>query len=489
MRLTPEVSAATVPRASRTNPAGPGAMPAPDRPAMSASVNPATGDVLAEHPDLSDAALDAALTRAAAAAARRRATPLAERVAAVHALADRLDADRERLARLATDEMGKTLVQARAEVAKCASAARALADMAEEAFADSDRPAAAGGARRAFVAREPLGAVLAVMPWNFPYWQALRAAVPPLLAGGSVLLKHAPNVRGCGDALAAAFHDAGMGDGAFEHLAITAERVAAVIADPRVAAVTLTGSEQAGRAVAREAGAALKPVVLELGGSDPFVVLRDADLGAAVTAAVTARVQNNGQSCIAGKRFIAEATVAAAFTEAFVAQMAALRVGDPTDAAVDVGPLARADLRETLLDQTRRAVAQGARLATGGTALGGPGFFVTPGVLTGVAEGTVPYTEELFGPVAAVTVARDAAHAVALANATRFGLGASVWTQDAARGEAAARQLRAGVVMVNALVASHAGLPFGGVGASGMGRELGLEGLRAFVNEKTIWMG
>ncbi|HEX8298506.1 MAG TPA: aldehyde dehydrogenase family protein [Rubricoccaceae bacterium] len=449
---------------------------------MPVSVNPATGEPLADHADLSDAALDAALDRASQAAARQREVPLEARIAAVLALADRLDADCERLARLAVAEMGKPLVQARAEVRKCAVAARALAAMAPEAFADSPRPAAAPGA---FVSYEPLGTVLAIMPWNFPYWQAVRAAVPVVLAGGTVLLKHAPNVRGCGDALAETF--AGAGEGTFEHLPIADARVAAVIADDRVAAVTLTGSERAGRAVAAQAGAALKPVVLELGGSDPFIVLADADVDAAVQAGVTARMQNSGQSCIAAKRFIVEAAVADAFTEAVVARVAALRVGDPLDEATDVGPLARADLREALLDQTRRAVAQGARLATGGTALDGPGFFVTPGVLVDVAEGTVPYTEELFGPIASISVARDEADAVRLANATRFGLGASVWTGDATRAERVARAVRAGVVAVNAMVASQAELPFGGVGVSGMGRELGVEGLRQLVNVKAVW--
>ena len=456
---------------------------------MPASINPATGETLAEYAFLADAQLDAALDRSAAAADRNRASPLAARVAAILAFADRLDADRERLARLATAEMGKTLVQARAEVAKCAASARTLAGMAPEAFADSPRVSAAP---RSFVAYGPLGPVLAVMPWNFPFWQATRAAVPVLLAGGSILLKHAPNVLGCADALAEAFqtacHDAGLGDGLVEHIPIETARVGAVIVDPRVAAVTLTGSEGAGRAVAAQAGAALKPVVLELGGSDPFVVLADADVERAARVGVAARTQNNGQSCIAAKRFIVEAAVAGAFTEAFVAGMAALHVGDPTDEATDVGPLARADLRDTVADQTRRAVAEGARVVTGGLVPTGRGFFFPPTVLVDVAESSVAYREEIFGPVAAITVARDAAAAVRLANATRFGLGASVWTADAARGEAVARHLRAGMVAVNALVASDAGLPFGGVGASGMGRELGIEGLRQFTNAKAVWV-
>ncbi|HEX8385487.1 MAG TPA: aldehyde dehydrogenase family protein [Rubricoccaceae bacterium] len=452
---------------------------------MPASINPATGKTVAEHAFLSDAALDAALTRAADTARCQGLTRLADRVARVHALADALDADADRLARLATDEMGKPLAQARAEVHKCAVASRALADAAEAALADDPRRTEA---YRSFVAYEAPGAVLAVMPWNFPYWQAVRAAVPVVLAGGTVLLKHAPNVLGCGDALARLFAEAGLGDGVFQHVPVETERVAAMIADPRVAAVTLTGSEGAGRAVGAQAGAALKPCVLELGGSDPFVVLADADLDRAVETGVWARTQNNGQSCIAAKRFVVEAPVAEAFTERFAARMAALVVGDPLDAATDVGPLARADLRETVGDQTRRAVAEGARLVVGGGVPDGPGFYYPPTVLAGVAEGSVPYREEIFGPVAAVTVARDADDAVRLANATRFGLGASVWTRDLDRGEAVARRLRAGLVSVNALVASHPALPFGGVGASGLGRELGREGLRQFAALKSVWM-
>ena len=452
---------------------------------MPTSVNPTTGETIADHAFLSGADLDAALTRSAAAAERNRDRPLAGRIAAIHALADRLDVDRERLARMATAEMGKTLAQARAEVQKCAASARTLAALAPEAFGDR---IVRTSAARSVVAREPLGPLLAITPWNFPFWQALRAAAPTLLAGGSVLLKHAPNVLGCAEAFTDAFHAAGLGDGLFEHVPIETARVAGVIADPRVAAVTLTGSEAAGRAVASAAGQALKPVVLELGGSDPFVVLADADVEEAARVGVQARTQNNGQSCIAAKRFIVEAAVADAFTEAFVAGMQALTVGEPTVEATDIGPLAREDLRETVADQTRRAVEQGARLVCGGRIPDRPGFYFPPTVLAGVTEAMVPFTEEIFGPVAALTVARDADAAVRLANATRFGLGASVWTRDLDRGGRLARQMRAGVVSVNALVASHAELPFGGVGASGMGRELGLEGMRAFVNHKSVWV-
>ena len=452
---------------------------------MPTSVNPATAEPIAEHAFLSDAALDAAIARASAAAEQQRRAPLADRVATVLALADRLDADAERLARLATGEMGKPLAEARAEVQKCAAAARTLAGMAPAALADSPRPAAGPGA---FVAYDPPGVVLAVMPWNYPYWQAIRAAVPVVLAGGAVLLKHAPNVLGCAGALAEVFHASGLA-GAFEHIPIPTDRVAGVIADRRVAAVTLTGSEAAGRAVARQAGAHLKPVVLELGGSDSFVVLADAGVEQAARVAVAARMQNSGQSCIAAKRFIAEAPVADAFAEAFAARVSELVVGDPTLDSTDVGPLARADLRDAVLDQMRRAIAEGARVAARAGVPAGPGFWASPCLLTGVPEGGVPYREEVFGPVACLTVARDEAHALHLANATRFGLGASVWTRDRSRGERLARQIRAGLVSVNALVASRAEMPFGGVGASGMGRELGVEGLRQFATVRSVWIG
>ena len=459
--------------------------------AMPQSTDPTTGEPFADYAWTSDAALDAALDRAAAAFETWRATSFAERAAVLARVADALEADAATHGRRMTREMGKPLAQATAEAEKCAWACRVYAANAEQWLADeprpSDGPDGSPGARRALVAYEPLGPLLAVMPWNYPYWQAIRAAAPALMAGNPVLLKHADNVLGCGDALTALFHDAGAGD-AFQHLVLQTERVAGVIADDRLAAVTLTGSEAAGRAVGAQAGRAIKPCVLELGGSDAFVVLADADLDAAVEAGVASRTQNNGQSCIAAKRFLVEAPVAETFARRLVEAMGALTVGDPMDDGTDLGPLARRDLRDALHDQVWRAVDEGATLALGGTVPDGEGWFYPPTVLTGVAEGGVPFREELFGPVASVTVADDAAHAVRLANATRFGLGGSVWTDDRARGEALARQIRSGAVFVNAMTQSHPMLPFGGIGASGVGRELGREGARAFTNARTLWV-
>lgn len=451
---------------------------------MPDTVNPATGETLAHYEEATDADLDAALGRATRAFDAHRATTHDERADALMRLADGLERDADRLARLATDEMGKPLAQARTEVSKCARACRVYAEHGGAWLADDVRPTEA---HRSLVAYEPLGVLLAVMPWNFPYWQAVRALAPALTAGNVVVLKHASNVLGCGDALAALVAEAGFADGALQHVVLSSDRIAGVIADGRVAAVTLTGSEGAGRSVGAAAGRALKPCVLELGGSDPFVVLADADVAHAAEVGVTARVQNNGQSCIAAKRFIVEAPVADRFAEAFAERMAALSVGDPTG-DVDLGPLARRDLRDELHDQVTRSVEAGARVATGGEVPDGRGAFYPPTVLAGVDARSPAFREELFGPVAALTIAADEADAVRLANATRFGLGASVWTADLARGERVARQVRAGSVFVNAMVASHPMLPFGGVGESGFGRELGPEGARAFTNVKTIWV-
>ena len=451
---------------------------------MPTTTNPATGETLAHYDEISDAALDTALDRAADAFEHHRRTSFADRAAGLRHVADALERDADRHARLMTAEMGKPLTQARAEAEKCAWVCRVYADRAEAWLADDPRET---DATRSFVAYEPLGPVLAVMPWNYPYWQVFRFAAPTVMAGGVGLLKHASNVLGCGDAIAALFHEAGFETGVFQHLVLASDRVAGVIADDRVRAVTLTGSEGAGRAVGKAAGEALKPSLLELGGSDAFVVLADADLDRAVEVGVTARTQNTGQSCIAAKRFIVEAPIADAFTERFTAAMAALSVGEPT-ADVDLGPLARRDLRDEVHDQVQRSVQGGARLRTGGAIPDGPGAYYPPTVLTDVAEGSVAFSEEIFGPVAALTVARDEAEAVRLANASRFGLGGSVWTADTARGERVARQIRSGAVFVNEMTKSHPHLPFGGVGDSGYGRELSREGIRAFVNAKTVWI-
>jgi len=449
------------------------------------TVNPATGEPLATYDLLDETGLEAALARASDAFARHRATPLAERADGLRRVADALERDARAHGVLMTREMGKPLAQAVAEAEKCATVCRYYADHGADFLADDPRETEAS---RAFVAYEPLGAVLAVMPWNFPYWQVFRFAAPAVMAGNVGLLKHASNVLGCGDAIAALFREAGFEEGVFQHLPMSTDAVAGVVRDPRVVAATLTGSEGAGRAVATAAASVLKKTVLELGGSDAFVVLADADVERAAEIAVRARTQNNGQSCIAAKRFIVERAVAERFTRRFVEGMEALTVGDPMAEGMDVGPLARRDLRDEVHGQVERAVAGGAEILCGGTVPDGPGFYYPPTVLGGVREGTVAFDEEIFGPVAAVVVAEDADDAVRLANATPFGLGGAVFTRDTARGEAVARRLACGSAFVNAMVRSHPHVPFGGIKASGYGRELGPEGIREFVNVKTVWI-
>ena len=461
---------------------------------MLRSTNPATGAELACYPEHTAADIDAALGRAADAAPLWAATPLAGRLAVLRRLARVFDRRADALGRLATAEMGKPLGQAVAEVEKCARACRYYASHAPRLLrptpARLDRRVHPGA--RASVVVEPLGVLLAVMPWNFPYWQLVRVLAPALALGNVVVLKHASNVSGCALALEDAAREAGVPGGVFQTLLVGSGAVAGIIADERVAAVTLTGSEGAGRSIGAAAGAALKPSVLELGGSDAFVVLADADVEAAVAAAVRARVQNNGQSCIAAKRFIVEAPVAEAFTRRLGDAFVALTVGDPLDPATDVGPLARLDLRGDLHDQVMRSLDAGARLVTGGRVLDGEahraGAYYAPTVLAGVCEGMAAFDEETFGPLAAVVTAADADEAVRLANASRFGLGGSIWTSNVSHGEAVARRMACGSAFVNAIVASDPAVPFGGVKASGYGRELATEGLRAFANVKTVWV-
>ena len=454
---------------------------------MLVSINPATGREIARY-DLHDAAeVERRVARAAEAFQRFRNTPLEARRAGLSRLAEVLDDRADALGRLATDEMGKPLAQAVAEVHKCAAACRYYADHGETLLAPRPAKHLPDGAR-AYVVHQPLGPILAVMPWNFPFWQVVRFLAPALLLGNVGLLKHASNVTGCALALEAAVADAGFEGGVFQTLLIEAKTVAGVIADPRVAGATVTGSEGAGRSVGGAAGKALKPSVLELGGSDAFVVLDDADVEHAAAVAAKARCQNNGQSCIAAKRFIAVDAVYDAFAEALVREMEALRVGNPMDAETSIGPIARQDLRDEIADQVKRAVDEGAALLTGGTMPDRTGFFYAPTVLGDVREGTVAFDEEIFGPVASVVRAKDAADAVRLANATRFGLGGSVWTRDVARGERVALELECGSAFVNAMVASHPAVPFGGVKDSGYGRELAAEGLFAFANAKTVWV-
>jgi succinate-semialdehyde dehydrogenase/glutarate-semialdehyde dehydrogenase len=448
------------------------------------SINPATGRRIAVYREHARADIERALARARSAQRDWRAWTLARRARLLVSLARELRARRDALAALATDEMGKPLAQARAEVEKCATLCDYYAQRGAALLAPERPPGAPENARVVF---EPLGTVLAIMPWNFPFWQALRAAVPTLLAGNTLLLKHAPSVPGCALAIEKIFAQAGFPPGVFQVLLIGTAPVPALIADARIHGVTLTGSTAAGRSVAGLAGAALKPGVFELGGSDPALVLADADLDRAAEVCAHARLMNSGQSCICAKRFIVVRSVLRAFEEKFTARVAARRVGAPTEPDTDVGPLARADLRDALERQVRRSVRAGARVLLGGRALPGPGFYLAPTVLTQVRPGMPAFDEETFGPVAAIVPARDEAEALALAHATPFGLGATVFTRSRTRARRLAAALEAGSVFVNDFVRSSPELPFGGIKASGFGRELGGWGAKAFVNTKTIW--
>ena len=382
-------------------------------------------------------------------------------------------------------EMGKPLAQGVAEAEKCAWVCDYYADQAAAMLADQPRQT---DAARSYVRFEAIGPVLAIMPWNFPFWQVFRFAAPALAAGNAGLLKHAPNVSRCALEIEQVFRDAGLPDGLFRSVFLSNDAAAGVIADPRVRAVTLTGSDRAGSQVAEHAGRHLKKTVLELGGSDPFIVLEDADLARAVQIAAEARLQNSGQSCIAAKRFIVVEPIARDFLARFTAAMGSRRVGDPLDPAISIGPQARLDLRENLHRQVRESVQRGAQVVLGGQLPEGPGAFYPPTVLTAVQPGMPAFDEETFGPVAAVVRAKDEADAIRIANASQYGLGASVWTADRARGERVARAIEAGSVFVNGLVKSDPRLPFGGVKRSGFGRELSEYGLREFVNIKTVWV-
>ncbi|HVW20129.1 MAG TPA: aldehyde dehydrogenase family protein [Opitutaceae bacterium] len=456
------------------------------------SVNPATGRRLRSWPAHRPAEVERRVTKAAAAARQWREASLPRRAAHLRAIARALRARSRALADLIVAEMGKPLGQARAEIEKCALTCEFYAKHGPR-FLSPQRPE--GAPPNAEVRFEPLGTVLAVMPWNFPVWQALRAATPAIMAGNAFLLKHAPNVTGCALAveslLAAAARDrrGPAPAGLLQALLVEPPAVARLLADPRVHAVTLTGSTRAGRSVAAAAGAAMKKGVFELGGSDAYVVLEDADLDRAAEICAGSRLINSGQSCVCAKRFIVVEKVRREFEGKFAARLAARRMGDPRDPATDVGPLARRDLREHLDAQVRASVRAGARLVFGGRPAPGPGWFYPPTLLTGVRPGMPAYAEELFGPVAAVIAARDEAHALALANDSAYGLGAAVFTRSRRRGEAAAARLDAGVVCINDFVRSDAALPFGGVKQSGHGRELGAFGLREFVNIKTVWTG
>jgi succinate-semialdehyde dehydrogenase/glutarate-semialdehyde dehydrogenase len=450
---------------------------------MIASVNPATGETFAvfepHPPEQVERRIEAAWTaqRAWRGETIERRTELLCRIAAA------LRADAPRLAGLITAEMGKPIGDSLAEIEKCAVNCDHYAGSAEAMLADT--PIA--GVANTIVAHEPLGVVLAIMPWNYPFWQAVRFLAPALAAGNAALLKHAANVPQCALALEALVLEAGAPEGLFANLFIEPAAVAAVIADRRVAAITLTGSTEVGMIVAAQAAGALKKQVLELGGSDPFVVLADADMERTAEAAVKARFTNCGQSCINAKRFIVEAGIAPSFTAAFAAEMGRqLRVGDPRDSVTTLGPLARANLRNAIHDQVLRTVAAGGRLVTGGEMPDGPGFYYPPTLIDEVAPGMAAFDEETFGPAAAIIRAADAEEAVALANRTSFGLGASIWTGDRERGARLARRIDAGSVFVNQIVASDPRVPFGGIKHSGYGRELGELGLKEFTNAKTI---
>ncbi|HEX9049680.1 MAG TPA: NAD-dependent succinate-semialdehyde dehydrogenase [Anaeromyxobacter sp.] len=447
------------------------------------SVNPANGEVLGRFEEISDAELEARLARAAQTFRAWRRRPFAERAGLMRAAADVLERRKDRWARLMTLEMGKTLKSAVAEAEKCALACRFYAENAERFLADEE---VRSSATRSYVRHLPLGPVLAVMPWNFPFWQVFRFAAPGLMAGNVGLLKHASNVPQCALAIEEVFRQAGFPDGCFQTLLVGSARVARIVEDDRVAAATLTGSEGAGAAVASAAGRVIKKTVLELGGSDPFVVMPSASFDAAVQTAVTARCINNGQSCIAAKRFIVHDRIYDRFEREMVARMGALRVGDPMDPATDVGPLATGAELEKLARQVDAAVRDGARLLCGGKAPGGKGFYYPPTVIAGIPRTSASYREEIFGPVAMLYRVRDLDEAIAVANDVPFGLGSSVWTNDPEERRRFVDDLEAGATFVNAMVASDPRLPFGGVKRSGYGRELARDGIREFVNVKTV---
>lgn len=450
------------------------------------SVNPATEEVLAEYDQHDANHIDDALNRALSAFERNRSLGFRERAAKMATAADILVNEKDRFARLATSEMGKPLAAAVAEVEKCALACRHYAEQAEAYLTGREIET---NADRSFVRYLPIGPVLAVMPWNFPFWQVFRFAAPALMAGNVGLLKHASNVPGTAQAIEDVFIRAGFDAGEFQTLLIGSGPVEKIIADPRVRAVTLTGSERAGAKVAAAAGAAIKKTVLELGGSDPFIVMPSCDLAETVKQAVTARTQNAGQSCIAAKRFLVHADVYDDFADGFAKAMAALAVGDPMEEGTDIGPLAMPQIRDDLVDQVETTVSKGARKLTGAEPVNGKGYYYRPGVLTDIPADSPGYGEELFGPVALLFRVGGLDEAIAIANDTRFGLGSSIWTEDEDEMEQAIDRLEAGATHVNSIVASDPRMPFGGVKSSGYGRELSAEGIREFVNVKTVAIG
>src|SRR6184192_4304036 len=450
-----------------------------------ASINPTTGETLETFAETTPAALERVLDQALAAYQSWSRCSYAQRAQAMREAGRLLRERKTQHARTMALEMGKPLMQGEAEAEKCAWVCDYYAEHAERFLADEPRET---DASKAFVRFDPIGPVLAIIPWNFPFWQVFRFAAPALMAGNAGLLKHAPNVTRCVLGIEAIFQEAGFPEGLFRALILSNEAAATVIADPRVRAVTLTGSDRAGSQVAEQAGRHLKKTVLELGGSDLFIVLEDADVALAARTAAEARLINSGQSCIAAKRFIVVERVADQFLERFTTEMRARKVGDPLDATTHVGPQARLDLRENLHRQVQESVQRGAQAILGGQLPRGRGAFYPPTVLVAVEPGMPAFDQETFGPVAAVIRAKDEADAIRIANASSYGLGAAVWTRDAQRGERVAREIEAGSVFVNGLVKSDPRLPFGGVKRSGYGRELSVEGLREFVNVKTVWV-
>jgi succinate-semialdehyde dehydrogenase/glutarate-semialdehyde dehydrogenase len=452
-----------------------------------ASTNPATGEVIKTFEPLSAAQIEQKLQFAVTAFEAERQTPFAERARRMLKAAEILERDKNKFAHLMTLEMGKPYKAAVAEAVKCAGGCRYYADNAERFLADEVIETGAPiGMKKSFIRYRPIGPILAVMPWNFPFWQVFRFAAPALMAGNVGLLKHASNVPQCALAIESIFLEAGFPEGAFQTLLIGSQQVDAILNDPRVVAATLTGSEQAGIQVGIAAAKRIKKVVLELGGSDPFIVMPSANLDAAVATAVEARVINNGQSCIAAKRFIVAEPIAAEFERKFVDRMKNLRVGDPFDEKTELGPLATPDAVTTLDADVQKTVQAGAKLLTGGHPLKQPGNYYAPTVLTNIPKESPAYREEFFGPVASLFRVKDIDEAIRLANDSRFGLGASAWTSDDRERERFINELESGMVFINKMVASDPRIPFGGVKQSGHGRELAANGIREFMNIKTV---
>lgn len=449
------------------------------------SINPATGQTIQSFPTYKTEEINAVLNLVDSAQTGWAELDFEQRSIYMRNLAQIFRQHCDEYANLITEEMGKLLKEAHAEIEKCAIGCEYYADHAQAFLADEE---IFSDASHSYVVYQPLGTLLCIMPWNFPFWQLIRAAAPAMMAGNAVVLKHASNVPRCALALEDAFRKAGFPANTFRTLLITAAQAETVIADRHIAAVTLTGSCAAGRKVAAIAGQHLKKCVLELGGSDPFIVLDDADIEFTVTQAVTARFQNMGQSCIAAKRFILVDAIADLFVERFKTLVNQLRIGDPKTDTTGIAPMAREDLRDELHGQVERSLALGAKLVTGGSVFGTQGVYYTPTIMDQVQPGMPAFDEELFGPVAAIVRVKNEQEAIKLANQTQFGLGASVWTRDATRGQAVARQIHAGCTSVNGIVKSDPRLPFGGIKESGYGRELSYHGIREFVNTKTVWV-